>query len=248
MASEFGRKFYDILRIHIESGIPSCRLDLKPELQKCIDIVDDLYEHWRHNPSMNTSDYIRNKYNINEYSRIYKLNKALNFVCSMMSNGLKDMQRYKANAYVDKMLRIGDAIGDWKPMDKAIAHLTKINALDQPDPAESIDEQIPKMGYLLTTKASDVNERAVDHTPEQIAAMLKHYGVKRDVWQQLLDEGRGTADDYDENGNYIRKGRSLKAEAEDAELVELEEEFLREVEQEELIERKNRGYMDESES
>lgn len=247
MASQFGRKFYDLLRIHIENGIPSHRLDLKPELQKCVDIVDDLYEHWRHNPSMNTSDYIRNKYNITEYARIYKLNKALNFVCSMMSAGQKDMQRFKANAYVDRMLRIGDATGDWKPMDKAIAHLTRINGLDQPDPAESIDDQIPKMGYLLTTKASDVSESAVDHTPEQIAAMFKHYGVKRDVWQQLLDEGKGTADEYDEQGKYIRKGRGLSRSAEDAEILRLEEEFGKEVQEELKLERERRGFSDESE-
>lgn len=241
MASQFGRKFYDLLRIHIETGIPSSRLDLKPELRKCIDIVDDLYEHWRHNPSMNTSDYIQNKYDIKDYSRIYKLNKALNFVCSLMSSGLKDMQRYKANAYVDRMLKIGDATGDWKPMDKAIAHLTKINGLDQPDPAENIEDQIPKMGYLLTTKASDVNDRAVDHTPAQIAAMFKHYGVKKDIWQQLLEDGKGTADNYNEDGDYIRKGKSL-VDVEDAEILQLEEEFAKEVKEDEEHYRKNRGY------
>lgn len=243
MASEFGRKFYDILRIHIEQGIKSKYLDLSPEHRACVDIIDDLYEHYRHNPAMNTSDYIRNKYEIKDYARIYKLNKALNFVVGMMSNGLRDMQRFKANAYVDRMFRIGDATGDWKPMDKALAHLTKLNGLDQPDPAESIDEQIPKMGYMLTTKASDVREGAKVHTREQIAAMFKHYDIKPDRWQDQLDSGFSTADEYDEDGNRVR--RSRLQEPEDAEVIDLNAEFEKEFAEEEERERRLRGYSKE---
>lgn len=236
MASEFGRKFYDLLRVHIEQGIKVQYLDLNDEHKRCIEIIDDLYEHWRHNPAMDKADYIRNRYGITDYSRIYKLNKALNFVCGMMSSGQRDLQRYKVSAYADRMLRIADATGDWKPMEKAIDKIIKIHALDQPDPAESIEEQIPKMGYMLTIKASDVKRDATDHTPEQMEAFFKRYGVKRDVWQQQLDAGRSTADDYDKEGRYIRQGRlperSVHADAEEAELLELEREFEKELREE----------------
>jgi hypothetical protein len=242
MASEFGRKFYDLLRVHIEQGIKSQYLNLSPEHKACVDIIDDLYEHYRHNPAMNTSDYIRNKYDIKDYARIYKLNKALNFVVGMMSTGMREMQRFKANAYVDRMLRIGDATGDWKPMDKALSHLTKLNGLDQPDPAESIEDQIPKMGYLLTTKASDVREGAKVHTREQMAALFKHYDIKPDRWQDQLDSGFSTADEYDEHGNRIRSRRN--AMAEDAEVLELDQEFEKEYAEEQEAERRLRGYDD----
>lgn len=246
MASEFGRKFYDLLRIHIEQGIKSQYLDLNDEHRRCVDIIDDLYEHWRHNPAMNITDYIRNKYDITDYPRIYKLSKALNFVCGLMSAGQRDLQRYKANFYADRILRIGDSTGDWKAIEKGLAHVEKVNALDQPDPAESIDEQIPKMGYMLTTRASDVHEQATDHTPEQIEALFRHYNVRRDVWQQQLNRGRSTADDYDADGNYIRRGRipqrSQSEDAEDAELLDLEDEFQKEVDDEFAKERERRGY------
>ena len=232
MASGYGRKFYDLLRIHIEQGTKTDVLDLNESQKRRVTIIDDLYDHYRHNPLMDMNDYIRNKYDIKSYGEIYNLTRALNFVISMMSGGQRDMQRFKANFYADRMARIGDATGDWKAMDKAVAHITKINALDQPDPAESIDDQIPKMGYMLTTRASEVKEGATDHTPEQIAAMFKHYGVKRDPWQQMLDKGHSTADDYDAEGNYIHRGRRgavRQEEAEDAEILELEREFEQEV-------------------
>ncbi len=233
MASEFGQKFYDLLRIHIEQGIPSRHLALSEEHRKCIDIVDDLYEHYRHNPAMNVLDFLRNKYSIKDYSRLYKLSKALNFVVGMLSAGLRDMQRYKANYYAERMARIGDATGDWKPLDKAVAHITKINALDQPDPAESIEDQIPKMGYMLTPDPSMVKKGSVQHTPEQLAAFFKHYGVEPDVWQSRLDSGPTTADSYDEHGNYIHTAkRQAKEMAEDAEYEELESQWQQELDEE----------------
>lgn len=235
MSSGYGRKFYDVLRIHIEQGTRTEVLNLNDGQKRRVEIIDDLYDHYRHNPLMDMNDYIRNKYGIESYGEIYNLTKALNFVISMMSGGQRDMQRFKANYYADRMARIGDATGDWKAMDKAVAHITKINALDQPDPAESIDDQIPKMGYMLTTRASDVKEGATNHTPEQIAAMFKYYGVKRDSWQQMLDKGQSTADDYEPDGSYIRRGRKSAIDqkgVEDAEILELEQEFEKEIREE----------------
>lgn len=232
MSSGYGRKFYDVLRIHIEQGTRTEVLNLNDGQKRRVEIIDDLYDHYRHNPLMDMNDYIRNKYGIESYGEIYNLTRALNFVISMMSGGQRDMQRFKANYYADRMARIGDATGDWKAMDKAVAHITKINALDQPDPAESIDDQIPKMGYMLTTRASDVKEGTTDHTPEQIAAMFKYYGVKRDSWQQMLDKGQSTADDYDSDGNYIHRGCKRTADqegVEEAEILELEQEFEQEI-------------------
>ena len=204
----FGRKFYDVMRIHFENGVPINHLDLNDEQKRKLSIIEDLYEHYRRNPMMNLNDYIRNKYQIKSYDQIYNLTRALNHVVSMFQEGQREMVMFKANFYADRMARIGDELGDWKPIDKAVGHWTKINKLDQPDPAQSIEDQIPKMGYLLTTDATEVSARAVKHSPEQIAAMFKRYGVERDKWQQLLDAGGSSADDFDENGNLVRRSRS----------------------------------------
>lgn len=233
MAS-FGRKFYDVLRIHFEQGTSIKHLNLNEAQKEKVRIIEDLYEHYRHNPKMNLNDYIRNKYNIQGYAEIYNLTRALNFVVGMFQEGRREMIKFKALHYTDRMAAIGDATGDWKPIDKAVSHWTKIERLDQPDPVESFEDQIPKMGYLLTTDATEVSERAVKHTPKQIEAMFKRYGVERDKWQQLLDKGQSSADDYDDEGKYIRRGRtSLQDSAEDAEYEALEEEWMQELEDEE---------------
>ena len=229
--SSFGRKFYDVLRIHFEQGTKIEYLNLNEGQKDKVRIIEDLYEHYRHNPKMNMNDYIRNKYNITGYAEIYNLTRALNFVVGMFMEGRREMTKFKALHYADRMASIGDATGDWKPIDKAIGHWTKIERLDQPDPAESFEDQIPKMGYLLTTDATEVSERAVKHTPAQIEAMFKRYGVERDKWQQMLDKGTSTADDYDADGKLIRRGRSaMQAEAEDAEFEALEAEWRQELE------------------
>ena len=229
--SSFGRKFYDVLRIHFEQGTKIEYLNLNEGQKDKVRIIEDLYEHYRHNPKMNMNDYIRNKYNITGYAEIYNLTRALNFVVGMFMEGRREMTKFKALHYADRMASIGDATGDWKPIDKAIGHWTKIERLDQPDPAESFEDQIPKMGYLLTTDATEVSERAVKHTPAQIEAMFKRYGVERDKWQQMLDKGASTADDYDADGKLIRRGRSsMQEEAEDAEFEALEAEWRQELE------------------
>lgn len=229
--SSFGRKFYDVLRIHFEQGTKIEYLNLNEGQKDKVRIIEDLYEHYRHNPKMNMNDYIRNKYNITGYAEIYNLTRALNFVVGMFMEGRREMTKFKALHYADRMASIGDATGDWKPIDKAIGHWTKIERLDQPDPAESFEDQIPKMGYLLTTDATEVSDRAVKHTPAQIEAMFKRYGVERDKWQQMLDKGASTADDYDADGKLIRRGRSsMQAEAEDAEFEALEAEWRQELE------------------
>lgn len=231
--SGYGRKFYDVLRIHFEQGTAIRHLNLNEAQREKVRIIEDLYEHYRHNPKMNMNDYIRNKYNIKGYAEIYNLTRALNFVVGMFMEGRREMTKFKALHYADRMAAIGDATGDWKPIDKAIGHWTKIERLDQPDPAESFEDQIPKMGYLLTTDATEVSERAVKHTPAQIEAMFKRYGVERDKWQQMLDAGGSTADEYDADGNYIRRGRaSIHTEAEDAEYEALEAEWQAELDEE----------------
>lgn len=231
--SGYGRKFYDVLRIHFEQGTAIRHLNLNEVQREKVRIIEDLYEHYRHNPKMNMNDYIRNKYNIKGYAEIYNLTRALNFVVGMFMEGRREMTKFKALHYADRMAAIGDATGDWKPIDKAIGHWTKIERLDQPDPAESFEDQIPKMGYLLTTDATEVSERAVKHTPAQIEAMFKRYGVERDKWQQMLDAGGSTADEYDADGNYIRRGRaSIHTEAEDAEYEALEAEWQAELDEE----------------
>ena len=231
--SGYGRKFYDVLRIHFEQGTSIRHLNLNEAQREKVRIIEDLYEHYRHNPKMNMNDYIRNKYTINGYAEIYNLTRALNFVVGMFMEGRREMTKFKALHYADRMAAIGDATGDWKPIDKAIGHWTKIERLDQPDPAESFEDQIPKMGYLLTTDATEVSERAVKHTPAQIEAMFKRYGVERDKWQQMLDAGSSTADDYDADGNYIRRGRAaIHPEAEDAEFEALEAEWQAELDEE----------------
>lgn len=232
--SGFGRKFYDVLRIHFEQGTSIRHLNLNEAQREKVRIIEDLYEHYRHNPKMNMNDYIRNKYNIQGYAEIYNLTRALNFVVGMFQEGRREMTKFKALHYADRMAAIGDATGDWKPIDKAIGHWTRIERLDQPDPVESFEDQIPKMGYLLTTDATEVSERAVKHTPQQIAAMFRRYGVERDKWQQLLDKGESSADEYDKDGNYIRRGRaSVQSQAEDAEYEALEAEWQAELEEEE---------------
>lgn len=228
-ANDFGRKFYDALRVHIEQGIKVKYLNLNEKQRTWIDILDDLYDHIRHNPKMDVYEYMRNKYDITGCTALWRMNRALNFIVGMMHNGQRDMQRFKANMYADRMLSIGDATGDWKPIDKAIGHLIKINALDQPDPPESLEDQIPKMGYLLTTDARDVKSGAKVYTPEQRAALFKRYGVEPDRWQQVINEGKGTIDDYDENGNLIRLGRpSLQDKAEEATYEEMEAQWEKE--------------------
>lgn len=62
--SSFGRKFYDVLRIHFEQGTKIEYLNLNEGQKDKVRIIEDLYEHYRHNPKMNMNDYIRNKYNI----------------------------------------------------------------------------------------------------------------------------------------------------------------------------------------
>lgn len=213
--SDFGRKFYDVLRLHIENGIPVPRLSLSERQKARVEIIDDLYAHYRHNPAMNVQNFIRNKYGLTSNCELYNLQRALNFVVSMLSQGQRDMQRYKANFYADRMLKIGDATGDWKPIDRGIGRIIEINALNQPDPPESMEEQIPKMGYLLTLDATQVKRGAKRHTPEQLAAMFKRYGVKADVWQEALDAGHSTADEFDAEGNYIRQTSNKDRETDD---------------------------------
>lgn len=229
--SGYGRKFYDMLRIHFEQGTSIDVMAVNERQKEKMKIIEDLYEHYRHNPCMDVNNYIRNKYHIKGYDEIYNLTRALNFVVAMFSEGRRDMVRFKALHYADRMAKIGDATGDWKPMDKAVAHWTKIEKLDQPDPAESIDEQIPKMGYILLTDPTEVSERAVKHTPAQIEALFKKYNVERDKWQQLLDKGASSADDYDSEGKYIRKGRGITQEVEDVEYEQLEQEWEQELQE-----------------
>ena len=179
-------KYLDILRKHLETGTDLRYCAMSDDQKERTRICMELYNLMKQNPYLDYATYLKNKYN-RTYWEIRHDKECLDFICSVLDAGGKNISRHRVKATYEKAIQMAHDQGNVKEMISGAKHLSDLEKLTEPEQGEDLENSITKLPIVLTQDARKIlpgktfsNERAMDK-------LRAKWGVKKDVHQDMVD-------------------------------------------------------------
>ena len=179
-------KYLDILRKHLEAGTDLRYCAMSDDQKERTRICMELYNLMKQNPYLDYATYLKNKYN-RTYWEIRHDKECLDFICSVLDAGGKNISRHRVKATYEKAIQMAHDQGNVKEMISGAKHLSDLEKLTEPEQGEDLENSITKLPIVLTQDARKIlpgktfsNERAMDK-------LRAKWGVKKDVHQDMVD-------------------------------------------------------------
>lgn len=179
-------KFLDVLRKHLDLGTPLQYMNMSDDQKQRVRVCMELYNLIKQNPYLDYATYLKNKYN-RTYWEIRHDKECLDFICSILDAGGKNISRHRVKATYEKAIQMAHDQGNVKEMISGAKHLSDLEKLTEPEQGEDLENSITKLPIVLTQDARKIlpgktfsNERAMDK-------LRAKWGVKKDVHQDMVD-------------------------------------------------------------
>lgn len=179
-------KYLDTLRKHLETGTDLRYCAMSDDQKERTRICMELYNLMKQNPYLDYATYLKNKYN-RTYWEIRYDKECLDFICSVLDAGGKNISRHRVKATYEKAIQMAHDQGNVKEMISGAKHLSDLEKLTEPEQGEDLENSIVKLPPLFTPDARKIlpgrtysNERAMDK-------LRAKWGVKKDVHQDMVD-------------------------------------------------------------
>ena len=179
-------KYLDTLRKHLETGTDLRYCAMSDDQKERTRICMELYNLMKQNPYLDYATYLKNKYN-RTYWEIRHDKECLDFICSVLDAGGKNISRHRVKATYEKAIQMAHDQGNVKEMISGAKHLSDLEKLTEPEQGEDLENSITKLPIVLTQDARKIlpgktfsNERAMDK-------LRAKWGVKKDVHQDMVD-------------------------------------------------------------
>ena len=186
MGTELTPKFYDTLQKHIENGVPLECMAFSPAQKKrakvCLDVLKQLEE----NEMMNQKRYLRQRWNRTDTEIIQDL-KVINWLVAEVNGDTKDLSRYRVKQQAERIIRIGQATGDWKAIDAGAKLLHKVEGLDKPETAVDVEANT----HMLSPVFVDTPKNGVKYDEEQLDKLRRKYHAEKDKTQEMVEAKLG---------------------------------------------------------
>lgn len=179
-------KYLDTLRKHLETGTDLRYCAMSDDQKERTRICMELYNLMKQNPYLDYATYLKNKYN-RTYWEIRHDKECLDFICSVLDAGGKNISRHRVKATYEKAIQMAYNQSNVKEMISGAKHLSDLEKLTEPEQGEDLENSITKFPIVLTQDARKIlpgktfsNERAMDK-------LRAKWGVKKDVHQDMVD-------------------------------------------------------------
>lgn len=203
MPTNISDRFLEIVQKHFESGVSIKDLNLSDDQKKRLRVCKATYERFVDNPMMNVRNYLKNFWGRTE-AEIRNDNKVITFIISMMSDGTRKFSEYRVRHVGNKLITMGESMGDWKPMEAGAKLLIKADKLDQPEGAINLEESTFKLQPVFTQDITKIDKDRKQYSEEEREKLRKKYGAARDHIQEMVQSKTGefVPADYDEEEDY----------------------------------------------
>lgn len=95
--------------------------------------------------------------------------------------------KYVADHYAKKLIKIGEATGDWKPIDKGLKHYELIHGLDRDAPDTDPTKNTAELPVVFTTNITDLDPDRKRISDEERRKLLEHYGATEDQMSSAIE-------------------------------------------------------------
>ena len=186
MPTSLSTKFFDLLRIHIEKGLPIERLSFtaaqKLRASQCV----EAYRLYQSRPWMKLHEYFRNRYGHTE-AEITNDVKIVNFLISLTNEGQRELDRYKVRYVANAAIEAGSQSGNHDLALRGAAELRKVERLDQPESAADQGELLAGMPIIITGDVTRKYKNKESLSSAEMDRIRAKYGVKKDPWQDATE-------------------------------------------------------------
>ena len=179
-------KFLDVLRKHLEMGTSIQCLNMSDDQKQRTRIGMELYSLMKQNPYLDYVTYLKNKYN-RTYWEIRHDKECLDFICSILDAGGKNISRHRVKATYEKAIQMAHDQGNVKEMISGAKHLSDLERLNEPEQGEDLENSITKLPIAFTDDARKVLPNKTHSNERQMDKIRAKWGVKKDVHQDMVD-------------------------------------------------------------
>lgn len=186
MPQPVSNKFYDLLRIHLETGMNCNGMNFTEEQKKRISVCTDTYKQFQVNPYLNIPEYLKNRHH-RTFSEIYNDRKVIDFIVSVWDVRDKNSSRSRVIRNAELAMKMGYDQGNADVMLKAGKQLMEIEELNKPDAGRDLEEDITKLPIAFTNDPRKLFPTKGYSTNEKMEKLRKKWGVKKDRMQEMVE-------------------------------------------------------------
>lgn len=187
MAQEISSKFYELLRIHLETGQDYRYMAFSKSQKKRTQLCKEVYEVLKVNPYLDISQYLKNKYQRTP-SEIYHDMQVINFITSLLSAGTKEVSRFRVRRNAERAMKMAHDQGDVKTMLAAADRLERIERLNEAEQGEDWEQSIVKMPIVFTSDPRKLYPDKEYRNAKELDQIRDKYGVKRDSIMDRVEQ------------------------------------------------------------
>lgn len=196
MSSPLSPNLYNLLRIHLEKGIPIERLNFSVAQKQRLLQCEEAFKIFVQRPWMDLRTYFSNRWG-HSPAEINNDIAVVNFMADFLNKGTRAIDEMKVRATANKAISDGAQSGNTELSLKGAALLTKVAQLDKPEADVDNSALLAGMPIVITSDPSMKykNKRAV--SDKEMKRIRERWGVKQDPWQEMTELKE------DENGDFV---------------------------------------------
>lgn len=186
MPKEVSSKFYDLLRIHLETGQDYRYMAFTKDQKHRLMICKEVYEILKVNPYLDTNQFLKNKYQRTP-SEIYNDMQVVNFIISICSAGTKEVSRLRVRKNAELAMKMAYNQGDVKNMLAAGDRLERIERLNEAEQGEDWENSIVKMPIVFTVDPRKLYPDKEFRNAKELDRIRAKYHVKKDPIMEMME-------------------------------------------------------------
>lgn len=135
---------------------------------------------------MDVKAYLRRRWGRTD-TEIRQDAKVVNWLIAELHSDTKELSRYRIIRNSEKIIRMGQATGDWKAIEAGTKMLYKAEGLDKPESAVDVEANT----HMLPPVIVETAPNGVRYSEEQLDKLRKKYHVEKDHTQEMVEAKMG---------------------------------------------------------
>lgn len=212
MGTDLKDKFYNVLRKHLQSGLPLDVMSFSPcqkrRAQACIAAFKELQE----NEMMDIDRYLRVEWG-RTLTEIRQDKRVIDFIMNEVNGDSRELSRYRIKKQAERVMRMATDAGNMKMMLEGSKMLFKAEGLDRTDEEMDATQGVNELPAIFTTDPSKINSNLRQYSEEEREKLRRKYHVEKDKTMEMVEAKKGL---FVESGTEIEDNDPLLEERYDS--------------------------------
>lgn len=212
MGTDLKDKFYDILRKHIESGLPLDVMRFSPCQKRRAQACMAAYRELKENEMMDLDRYLRMEWG-RTFTEIRQDKRVIDFLMKELNSDSRELSRYRIKKQAERVMRMATDAGNMKMMLEGSKMLFKAEGFDRPDEELDATQGVNELPAIFTTDPSKINSNLRQYSEEEREKLRRKYHVEKDKTMEMVEAKKGL---FVESGTEIEDNDPLLEEEYDS--------------------------------